>query len=58
MGKPHDKLSKLGWDKVHRSFDETENVHVAEGWGEIVGEVEGEVGKFGWDVWGGQNVVK
>ena len=42
MGKLHDKLSKLGWDKVHRSFDKSENMHVGEGWGEIVGQVERE----------------
>ena len=42
MGKLHDRLSNLGWDRVHRSFEETKNVHVAEGWGEIVGQVERE----------------
>ena len=38
MGKLHDKLNKLGWDKVHRSFHESDDVHVREGSGEIVGE--------------------
>ena len=42
MGKLHEKLSKLGWDKVHLSFHESDDVHVGEGSGDIFGEVERE----------------
>ena len=42
MGKLHDNLSKLGWDKVHPSLHESDDVHVGDGWGEIVGKVERE----------------
>ena len=42
MGKLHENLSKLGLEKVHRSLHESDDVHVGDGWGEIIVNVERE----------------